>query len=153
MRIAIDTSVLVAALLEGHAHHARARIWLKAIVRGQHERLMTWHAVAETWSVLTRLPPPLKVSGEEARQALEKLRTIIEHIELDSEIYEQALIRCCAAKVSSGAVFDAIHIVAAERARADLLLTFNLDDFTRLVEEKSPRIIAPPDPPGLDLNG
>jgi hypothetical protein len=32
---------------------------------------------------------------------------------------------------------------------ADLLLTFNTGDFARLAEPGSPRILAPPDPPGL----
>jgi predicted nucleic acid-binding protein len=113
---------------------------------------MSWHAVAETWSVLTRLPPPLALPGEEARIVLEKLRRVFTVVEPKGAIYESALLRCSAAGASSGAVFDAIHLVIAEEAGADVLLTFNAKDFLRLSVEKSPRILTPPDPPELAVD-
>ncbi len=57
--------------------------------------------------------------------------------------------RCSARAVRSGAIYDALHLISAETENCDLLLTFNLDDFVRLSEPDGPRIIAPPDPPGL----
>jgi hypothetical protein len=41
----------------------------------------------------------------------------------------------------SGAIFDALHLVAAERAEVDALLTFNLKDFLRF--SPSIRVEAP----------
>jgi len=35
MLIAVDTSVLVAGALQGHAFHSRASIWQQAIHRGE----------------------------------------------------------------------------------------------------------------------
>ena len=151
MKIVFDTSILVAAIVEAHPHHARARVWLEAVVNGIHEGMMSWHAVAEAWSVLTRLPQPLTLSGEQSRLALAKLHPAFARIDMDGAIYEPALLRSCTAGVSSGAVFDAIHLVVAEKVEADLLLTFNVKDFRRLAVEQSPVIVAPPNPPGLDL--
>ncbi len=70
-------------------------------------------------------------------------------IDMAADVYEAALLRCCAAEVTSGAVFDALHLVVAEKIEADLLLTFNIKDFRRLAVKESPLVAAPPDPPGL----
>ncbi|XXX79339.1 hypothetical protein WMF30_11245 [Sorangium sp. So ce134] len=55
--------------------------------------------------------------------------------------------RCTERKFSSGVLFDALHLVAAEHAGADALVTFNGSDFLRLAASTSPRIAIPPDPP------
>jgi hypothetical protein len=63
--------------------------------------------------------------------------------------YPAAVTRCNARSLRSGAVYDALHLITAELESADLLLTFNVGDFARMSEPDGPRIIAPPDPPGL----
>jgi predicted nucleic acid-binding protein len=50
--IAVDTSVVVAAFASWHEGHARA-----AAVLARHPRVPA-HVLIETYSVLTRLPPP-----------------------------------------------------------------------------------------------
>jgi hypothetical protein len=57
--------------------------------------------------------------------------------------------RCSGRGLRSGAIYDALHLLAAEREAADIFLTFNVDDFRRLAEPTSPRVLAPPDPPRL----
>ncbi len=152
MKIAFDTSVLVAALLQAHQHHQRAIVWLEAIAEERFEGAFSRHALAETWSVLTRIPLKPRLSGEEALQALDRLQERgFTAIDLPGEVYDTALQRCADAGLSSGAVFDALHLVAAERAEADLLLTFNVKDFLRLVGEGSPPILAPPEPPSTEV--
>jgi hypothetical protein len=49
-------------------------------------------------------------------------------------------------------VYDALHLVEAERAGADLLLTFNPSDFLRLAEGEKPKVVVPPDPPSIDVS-
>jgi hypothetical protein len=41
--------------------------------------------------------------------------------------------------------------VEAERAGADVLLTFNPKDFQRLAEFDKPRVLVPPDPPSVEV--
>jgi predicted nucleic acid-binding protein len=48
-------------------------------------------------------------------------------------------------------VYDALHLVEAERAGADVFLTFNPSDFERLAVGLKPRIVVPPDPPSTQL--
>lgn len=147
MKVALDTSVLVAALVEDHPHHRRAVFWLQA--RRSLTRVASWHAYAETWSVLTALPIEPRVTGEVATAVLERLRRSVVLVPPKPATYQAAAARCGARGARSGAIYDAIHLVTAEAEGADLLLTFNEPDFVRLSEPGGPRILAPPDPPGL----
>ena len=148
MKVALDTSVLVPAVVQAHPNHARARWWFEPARRGV-RRIATWHALAETWSVLTSLPLEVPVRGEEARRAVESLRARLRVVPLDEIAYGAALDRCARLDLRSGAIYDALHLVAAEREDADLLLTFNERDFRRLSVSGKPRIAVPPDPPGM----
>ena len=154
MKVAFDTSVIVAALVKSHPHHQRAHLWLQAALGGSFEATATWHAMAESWAVLTRLPLRPTLSGEQAVAILERFQrqkhfTVVE---LSGDIYSAAFRRCAAVELSSGAVFDAIHLVAAEMSGADLMLTFNVEHFQRLATKDSPRIVAPPNPPSLSTD-
>lgn len=62
MKVAFDTSVLVAVLHRAHPHHARAVAWIDAVAEGHATGLITCHALAELWSVLTRLPGAGRIS-------------------------------------------------------------------------------------------
>lgn len=147
MRVALDTSVLVAAVVEDHPQHERATWWLRADEAG--ERIAAWHAYAETWAVLTVLPMEPRLSGEVAAAVLNRLGRVVRFVAPSPDTYPAAVARCNARSLRSGAVYDALHLVTAEQESADLLLTFNVDDFARLAEPGAPRIVAPPDPPGL----
>lgn len=150
--VAFDTSVLVAAVIESHPLHARSRIWLHAVAKGTLKGLLCRHALAEIWSVLTRLPVTPALSSQEALSIVERLlENGLTPIDLTHRSYDLALHRCADAGVRSGAIFDALHLVAAETAGAGLMLTFNIKDFRRVAKEVSPPILAPPDPPGLTI--
>ena len=151
LRLAFDTSVLVAALVEPHPLHSRALPWLEAVTTHAVAGECSWHAVAETWSVLTRLPLEPPVSPALAALAVERLMTVLEVRELTGEVYRAAIRRCAERGVRSGALFDALHLVCAEASGADALVTFNRGDFVRLAVEPGPAILVPPDPPQVAL--
>ena len=56
MKIFLDTSVLVAAVLEQHGDHARAFAILERVQQGKDEGVVAAHSLAETYAILTRLP-------------------------------------------------------------------------------------------------
>jgi len=147
MRLAFDTSVLVAALVDGHVHHRRTGPWVEAVARGGVEAQITWHAAAETWSVLTRLPVPQRLPPSTASLMMDRLLERFRPVELTGEAYGAALRRCAEKGVSSGAVFDALHLASAEAQAVDGFVTFNRADFERLRSAGSPEILVPPDPP------
>lgn len=151
MRIAFDTSVLVAALIEPHPHHLRAVGWLEEAATQRLSGECTWHAIAETWSVLTRLPLQPPVSPTMADAAVTRVLERIEAVTIDGAVYRRAMRRCSDQGMRSGALFDALHLVSAEVREVGGLVTFNRGDFERLVTDLSPPIIVPPDPPEVRL--
>ena len=151
MKVAFDTSVLVAGLHRAHPHHRRSFVWMDAVAEGRVTGIVTWHALAEFWSVLTRLPLSARPSPEQTLQLVDRLRDAFDVRALDAAVYGEALRRCTERNFSSGVIFDALHLVAAEHAGADALLTFNTADFLRLALPTSPRIAIPPDPPDLRI--
>lgn len=150
-RIALDTSVMVAALVEPHPSHQRALRWIEAVAAGRAKAECSWHAAAETWSVLTRLPIEPPISPALAEMAVDRLLKKVEPVEMDGETYRDALRRCSERGLRSGALFDALHLVSAERRKVDAFVTFNRTDFERLTVDGSPRLVVPPDPPRFAL--
>ncbi len=104
---------------------------------------MSWHAVAEAWSVLTKLPLDPPISGDAARRLLDKTRAFVAAIEPSPAIYERAIDLCASRGFRSGAIFDALHLATAENQRADTLLTWNRYDFERLASADTPAIATP----------
>lgn len=66
MKVLYDTSVLIAALLVEHANHALAFPQLELARRGEVKGYISTHSLAELYSVMTRLPQPLRVFPNEA---------------------------------------------------------------------------------------
>jgi predicted nucleic acid-binding protein len=147
MRVCFDTSVLVPALVAAHPLHARALCWVQAAATKEIEGVTAWHAAAETWSVLTRLPVSPHVTAGAAAQMVERLVQHVRPLAMTPALYRKAIQRCAERGAGSEAIFDALHLVAAEVSRSDVLVTLNPDDFERLAGERGPRIIVPPDPP------
>jgi predicted nucleic acid-binding protein len=135
VKVAFDTSVLVAGLVESHPRFGVAAVWLDQVDEGAIQGVWSSHAYAETWSVLTRLPLRGRLAPESAVEVLDSLVRIAAPIELTVADYQAAARRAAAAGGRSGIVFDALHLVAAERMGADALLTFNTGDFQRLSPE------------------
>ena len=103
---------------------------------------MSWHAFAETWAVLTRLPIKPAPTPTAASDSLASLRKAIRCLPLDERAYVAAVARCVDRGLRSGAIFDALHVVCAERARADVIVTANVSDFERLVVSGGPRVVS-----------
>jgi predicted nucleic acid-binding protein len=151
MKVAFDTSVLVAATLSSHRHHPRAVVWLDAVSAGDIRGVVSVHALGEVWSVLTKLPITPPIAPADARRTVRDIVARFEVVPLTARVYDDALDRCCTRGLRSGAIFDALHLVTAESAGADTMLTFNSRDFTRLSAVSVPAIVEPPDPPAVAL--
>src|SRR5690349_16924355 len=114
MKVAFDTSVLVAAMLATHRDHARAAIWLSAVSSGALEGVVSVHVLGELWSVLTKLPVSPLISPSSANQAVNEVLARFEAAPLTLQIYRDALDRCTSKGLRSGAIFDALHLATAE---------------------------------------
>ena len=110
---AADTSVVVAALASWHEGHAAASAAIAAGV------LLPAPALLESYSVLTRLPPPHRF---EPRVARDLLRATFggPPLTLDAGAHAALLDRLVEAGISGGAAYDAL--IGATSAGHDALL-------------------------------
>lgn len=111
--LALDTSVAVPLLVQKHRAHAEvARWWNGRTVA------LCGHAVAETYSVLTRLPGDLRLApGDAARLIGERFAP---PMTLGSEVSGRLPEVLSRLGVAGGAVYDAIVALAAEEHGAEL---------------------------------
>lgn len=107
--IAVDTSVAVAMLLTSHEAHQRAAHWA-----GSRRLALCGHAVAETYSVLTRLPGDARLSTDDAVALIEDRFEPRGGPPVD---VEAGLPRTLAGtRIAGGAVYDAVVALAAVHA-------------------------------------
>jgi predicted nucleic acid-binding protein len=111
---AVDTSVVVAAFASWHEYHDRARIVLDDGAQ------LIEHCALETYSVLTRLPPPHRSAGEVVRDFL-RLRFTKPYVRLDTRAYREFVLELPERGITGGAAFDALVAATAAEHSADLI--------------------------------
>jgi predicted nucleic acid-binding protein len=91
-------------------------------------------ALVEVYSVLTRFPPPLRVSPSEAWRLLERsfLGDATEVAALDAAAYRRLLSNAPRQGTAGGRIYDAVIVACALAAKVDALLTFNERQFRSL---------------------
>ncbi len=112
---AADTSVVVAAFASWHEHHERAR---NALDSGLH---LIDHCALETYSVLTRLPPPHRCTGTLVRDFL-RLRFVEPFLRLDGRAYKRFVLELPERFVTGGSAYDAL-VAATAVAHSAALIT------------------------------
>jgi len=133
-----DTSVLVPALIAELPQHVKAAPLLRRVHYGELLLYVSAHTLAETYATLTALPLSPQLSPGQAgelvrRNVLDKAQVV----SLESNDYQSVIHRMIRLGLSGGAIYDALHVRAAEKAQVEKLYTFNGRDFTRM----------PPSPP------
>jgi predicted nucleic acid-binding protein len=111
--IAIDTSVAVAAFASWHEWHDAARRLVDQDVR------LIGHCALETYSVLTRLPPPHRAPAEVVTEFLSG-RFPRPLLILAPREYRQFVMGMAARGIAGGAAYDALVAACAARAGATL---------------------------------
>jgi toxin FitB len=114
MRAVADTSVIVAAALKSGAGHDQSREALLASSAGA-----AGHAWIESFSVLTRLPPDVRLSGAHATKLLNSVVPETRNLGADDHLrFVQWITH---SSVVGGAVYDALVGWAAKCADLPLL--------------------------------
>jgi predicted nucleic acid-binding protein len=110
---AIDTSVAVPLLVARHSAH-------EAVVRWWNGRTLalSGHALAETYSVLTRLPGDLRLAPADAAQLLRE--RFDPPLLLSAETSANLVSLLSEREISGGAVYDALVGLAAIEHNAEL---------------------------------
>jgi predicted nucleic acid-binding protein len=113
MTVAIDTSVAVPLLVRSHHHHAAVARWWN----GQ-DIALSGHALAETYSVLTRLPGDARLAPDDAARLI-KAR-FSEPFVLSSSRRRKLAETLSGLGIAGGAVYDALVALAAKEHEAVL---------------------------------
>jgi len=111
---AADTSAIVAAFATWHEHHDAARGALDAGLR------LIEHCGLETYSVLTRLPPPHRSPGPLVRDFL-ALRFPKPFLRLSPRAYRDFVLHLPDHAVAGGAAYDALVAATAVANDAELV--------------------------------
>ena len=111
--VLVDTSVAVAVVVEDHEHHGAT---LRAI--GTRSLGLAGHAAFETFSVLTRLPPPARRSPETVMRLLSANFSSIQFLSTSGA--EALLPKLASFGIAGGSVYDAL--VGASATESGLVL-------------------------------
>ncbi len=110
---AADTSLVVAAFASWHESHEAAR---RALDGGL---LLVEHCALETYSVLTRLPPPHRASGVVVRDFLEA-RFREPFLRLSASAYRGFILGLAGHGVTGGSAYDALVAATVADCGAEL---------------------------------
>jgi len=111
---AADTSLVIAAFASWHESHEPARHALDGGLQ------LIEHCALETYSVLTRLPPPHRTSGAIVRAFLET-RFSQPFLRLSARAYKHFVLGLPDHGVSGGAAYDALVAATAAGCGAELV--------------------------------
>jgi predicted nucleic acid-binding protein len=144
VKVLLDTSVLVAALVRSHPRHALALPWLARAKAGEVGLVVAAHTLAELHATLTTLPVKPRISPETAgRLREENLPDAVEIVALDAADYLRVVGRMSDLGLAGGIIYDALIARAAEVAQVDHLVTLNETHFHRAWPEGEDRIKGP----------
>lgn len=111
--LGLDTSVAVPLLVATHRAHAEVVRW-----RDGRDVALAGHALAETYSVLTRLPGDLRVAPLDAARLLGQ--RFLKPLPLGSDVAGQLPDVLSRLGIAGGAVYDALVALAAVEHDAEL---------------------------------
>lgn len=144
MRILLDTSILVAAIVEAHPAHEQGFPWLKRVTSGREKGLVAAHSLAELYAILTTLPVHPPISPSDAQQLIKhNVTERLEIVFLSDRDYIQVIEHLAALGIVGGATYDALILRAAANAKVDLVVTLNEKDFQRVYPNLADKILAP----------
>jgi predicted nucleic acid-binding protein len=109
-----DSSLVIAAFASWHESHDVARREVDAGIR------VVEHCTLETLSVLTRLPPPHRASGDLVRDFLRE-RFPRPFLRLSAKAYRKFLFELSEQGIAGGAVYDALIAATAAEHGAQLV--------------------------------
>jgi predicted nucleic acid-binding protein len=129
-RVFLDTSVLLAGLIDFGPQSAPAQQVLHAVVAGTVTAGTAWHCCLEVYSVATRLPPEFRVSPADAARLLQEevfARMAIQ--DLPSSDRGPFLASLVQEGIAGGRIYDAHIAEVARAAGARVILTDNRRHF------------------------
>ena len=117
MRVFLDTSVLISAVVKQHVFHERSFAVLERIHNGKDEGIISTHSLVEMYAVLTKLPPPYRHTPEQALLSIEE--NVLKHFKtvgLAGSEYAALLRDAAGNRIQGGTIYDALLLQSATKA-------------------------------------
>jgi predicted nucleic acid-binding protein len=144
VRVLLDTSVLVAGLVEAHDRHAQAFAWIQEVRHSETQGLISAHSIAEAYAVLSSLPVSPRISPSSSWALLEhSILPFVQAVELSAAEMQNVVQRLSRQGLSGGVVYDALIAEAASKGKAECIVTLNVNDFTRVSQGMSLSVREP----------
>lgn len=143
MKVLMDTSVLVAALLPSHSKHWPCVQWLDAAKQRLFDLVISSHKIAELFSILTRMPARPRITARTAFEFVEDILSVAKPVSLSGQHYHEVVGSLAHQGLIGGVVYDAVIAKAAEIENVDYLLTLNKADFDRVWSAHIARVVSP----------
>lgn len=130
MSVFLDTSVLLAGMIDFGPQSAPAQSLLHAVTEGRVQAATAWHCCLEFFSVATRLPPEFRLAPDDAVTLLEQevfARIAVHDLPAADRV---TMLRAAAHDaIAGGRIYDA-HIADVARAvHASVIVTDNRRHF------------------------
>ena len=139
MKDHVDSSVLVAAVVDSEKHHAACLALLQKGGLQAHS-----HALVETFSTLTGGRNLPRVSAAVAAEILETtVLPRVKTVQLSARAIIQAMKEAEARGVRGGAIYDYLHLVAARGEKAHRIYTLDGSNFLSFHRRGDPEIVHP----------
>ena len=143
MSVLLDTSVLVAAMVESHPAHEQALPWLQRIQDGTETGLVAAHSLAELYAILTTLPVRPHIPPTVAQQLIQhNILNRFEVVFLSDEDYVAVIDHLSGWGIVGGPTYDALILHAAVKANAGQVVTLNERGFRRIHPDLVDRIVS-----------
>lgn len=125
-----DTSVMVATVCAWHEHHERVITEMERRLAEREPLVIATPTLIEAYAVLTRLPPPHRLSPGDAIALIEtSFLTGGTLVGLDNKAFRPLLREAADHDIAGGRTYDWVIAACAKAARVKTLLTFNARDF------------------------
>ena len=144
MKVLLDTSVLVAALIETHPRHSRAFTWLHKAQQREINLIISSHTLAELYAILTSLPLSPRIAPPAARRLInDSVTPWAKVIPLSASDYQATIKDLAESGITGGAIYDALIARAAMQGGAEKLVTLNAEDVKRVAPKMAGAIEEP----------
>ncbi len=141
MKAFLDTSVLVATFYATHEHHESSfNLFLSLDKR---TGCTAAHCLTEIYATLTGMPGKDRVTGDEALLFLGNVRDRLTIVALEPEECFDAIDAANGVGVLGGGIYDALIGHSALKVRAQIIYTWNMKHFKRLVPDVASRVRTP----------
>ena len=101
------------------------------------------HSLAEVYATVTRLPGNQRMSADEALLFVDDIRARLTIIALEAPGFHSAIAAAAAAKIVGGTIYDMLLAQCALQARAEIIYTWDVADFSRLGPQIAKRVHTP----------